>query len=608
MLKIRLFGTLDVVRGEEGERLESLLGQPKRLALLTILADRQLAGPVRREQLLALLWPERAPSKGRHALNTTLTRLREVLGSDVLRGRHEETLWLSPDHVRSDVCEFQRALQEDRPADVVETYRGPFLQGFRLPEGREYEEWAEKRRQRYEQQAYRATLKAAAESREAGDLEEAEAAYRRALEIRPLREDALTGLLRVLAQRGNRTAALRRYSHFRERLDKELGTVPSAELKEVVEQIRSEAGSTTSSGSPSDTIGSGIAHLHSSSDAGAAGKAVPAARPAAYDLHRLGKYYWYHRFRFGLEAALECFEQAIEIDDEYAAPYTGLADIHTVTALYRLAPPNRVREAARSAIDRALALDSELADAWHSEGLFRAFFNADWSGALSAFRRATELNPTSARHRMWIGFLGRFQTDSPDDVDEQLSRAEELAPRSDYVLAVLGLAAVLDRRYSDVVRLGNQATEIESQAFFPWLTKGFGLLHQGDAEAGLSAMEEAAELAERTPFVLGVLGSAFALVGKTDRTRAILRELEARTEEEFVAPIFFGMLNGALGETESALDSLREEIEMYNAGSFALLAGHIWPELDREPEYRGMLQDVGLDLPPSQLAVESVAD
>lgn len=94
MLRFQTFGTIDL-RREDGERLDELLDQPKRLALLAVLAAHQSAGPVRREKLISLLWPESAPSSARTALSTTLSRLRDTLGEEALRGRGEESIALS---------------------------------------------------------------------------------------------------------------------------------------------------------------------------------------------------------------------------------------------------------------------------------------------------------------------------------------------------------------------------------------------------------------------------------------------------------------------------------------------------------------------------------
>lgn len=255
MIRFQTFGTIDL-RREDGERLDALLGQPKRLALLAVLAVRQPAGPVRREKLVSLLWPDSSPSSARAALSTTLSRLRNALGEGVLRGRGEESIGLSEDHVRSDVATFQTAYGEERYRAAVELYEGPFLEGFRPPEARPFEEWMARRRDEYGQQAYRAAMEAAGKARSEGDLGPAEACLRKACEIEPLREEPVQGLVTLLADRGDRATAVQLYRQFCSRLEEKVGLSPSDAFKGRVRALQSGSDGRTDephASSPEDT-------------------------------------------------------------------------------------------------------------------------------------------------------------------------------------------------------------------------------------------------------------------------------------------------------------------------------------------------------------------
>lgn len=239
MLRFRTFGTIDL-RREDGERLEDLLGQPKRLALLAYLADRQPSGPVRREQILSLLWPDSAPSSARHALSSTLSRLRQTLGKEVIRGTGKETLWLSREYFRSDAAAFQEALEAGPPREALDLYRGPFLEGFRPPDSRPYEDWMEQRRGTYRRRAYEAGLEAGVEARNGGNPEAAEDCLRRAHELEPLREEAAEELVQGLVEQGRRGDGRRVYEEYRKRLRDELDRAPSTSFEELVAGLPSD--------------------------------------------------------------------------------------------------------------------------------------------------------------------------------------------------------------------------------------------------------------------------------------------------------------------------------------------------------------------------------
>lgn len=240
MLEFRTFGTIDV-RSGSGERVAPLLDQPKRLALLAVLAARPADELLLREKLVSLLWPDCSPSAGRSSLNTTLSRLRRDLGAEVFRGTGTGTVGLSSAHFRSDAQQFLEALEADRPRRAAELYRGPFLEGFSLSGNRAFEEWVERRRSRFRRRAYRAALRAGEEARAGDDLEQATASFRRALEIDPVREEAATGLIRVLAERGHRSEALQVGQRFQEKRREELELPSSGEVRGLIDELRTPA-------------------------------------------------------------------------------------------------------------------------------------------------------------------------------------------------------------------------------------------------------------------------------------------------------------------------------------------------------------------------------
>ena len=236
VIELRTLGTIDV-RTAGGERRSSLLDQPKRLALLAMLSARRPGEIVRREQLVSRLWPDSSPSAGRSALNTTLSRLRRELGEEVFLETGSETLGLAPRTLRSDVGQFVEAVDEGRFRRAAELYRGRFLEGFRLPGNRPFEEWLERRRTTYGRQAYRAAVRTGEAEREEGDLESAEAAYLRALEIAPLQQEAAAGLIRVLDDMGRWSDALQVLRRFEERRRDAPGLPPATELRELIERL-----------------------------------------------------------------------------------------------------------------------------------------------------------------------------------------------------------------------------------------------------------------------------------------------------------------------------------------------------------------------------------
>src|SRR5256885_1820556 len=122
------------------------------------------------------------------------------------------------------------------------------------------------------------------------------------------------------------------------------------------------------------------------------GEGMPLVMPAtgnldAYHLYLKGRYYLAQR-GLGLKKALECFDQALAFDPNYALAYAGLADACTVLAQYGLAPPNVLRPRARAAVQKALDLAPDLAEVACASGAVGFICEWDWPRAARDLRRA----------------------------------------------------------------------------------------------------------------------------------------------------------------------------------------------------------------------------
>ena len=123
MLRLNTFGRLFVER--DGQRLSGAAAQPRRLALLALLAASGDKGTTR-DRLLAMLWSETDEERARKGLNQALYALRQEMGADeVFLGTQD--LRLNPDLVTSDVALFTAALRADRLEQAAGEYAGPFL-------------------------------------------------------------------------------------------------------------------------------------------------------------------------------------------------------------------------------------------------------------------------------------------------------------------------------------------------------------------------------------------------------------------------------------------------------------------------------------------------
>lgn len=83
VIRLSVLGAVDAFDGE-GHRLNTLLAQPRRVALLVMLAIESMHGGCARERLLATFWPEQTPARASTNLRQALAFLRHVVGKEVV--------------------------------------------------------------------------------------------------------------------------------------------------------------------------------------------------------------------------------------------------------------------------------------------------------------------------------------------------------------------------------------------------------------------------------------------------------------------------------------------------------------------------------------------
>src|SRR5207247_363933 len=152
MIQLRMLGRLSLTAAD-GREVHTLLGQPRRFALLAYLAAATPPGFHRRDSLLALFWPELDQEHARTALRQALRVVRAALGAEAVATRGDEEVGLDVDRVWCDVAAFDRAVDGGGLREALELYRGPLLEGFFISDGPEFERWLESERARLREAA-----------------------------------------------------------------------------------------------------------------------------------------------------------------------------------------------------------------------------------------------------------------------------------------------------------------------------------------------------------------------------------------------------------------------------------------------------------------------
>lgn len=245
-LHLALLGGLRITEG--GEPLPGLTSHKGQALLCYLALSRR---PHTRDALASLLWSDNPQEEARANLRAVLFLLRKVASPHLLVTRDTVAFNLQSRY-RLDVDLFRdkiasgnaRQANGDAGAltalrEAMEIYQGEFLDGYYVPGASLFEEWVLTERQWLHGIAIEALQLLAGECIHLSDTQAAINYLNRLLVLEPWREEARRDLMRLLAETGQRSAALAEYETCRRILLAELGVEPGEETTTLYRQILS---------------------------------------------------------------------------------------------------------------------------------------------------------------------------------------------------------------------------------------------------------------------------------------------------------------------------------------------------------------------------------
>ena len=235
----------------------------------------------------------------------------------------------------------------------------------------------------------------------------------------------------------------------------------------------------------------------------------------------------------GVDLGLRHAKRALEIDPDFAAAWSALADCHILRATRGMAPPAEAAAEATAAARRALELDPSLADAHVSIGVVQ-MHTGDMHGCIRSLKHAIELNPALAlAHNMLARALSTFERH--DEALVAALRSVSLDPLAVMLHTILGDVYYFARQYEKAVLSYRMSIELDPRfaSAHTDLARAFEAL--GRFDEGRAAYETGRRLSG------GIAGPSFGLAhleaaaGNVPEARRILGELTMARAQRVVS-------------------------------------------------------------------------
>jgi len=223
---------------------------------------------------------------------------------------------------------------------------------------------------------------------------------------------------------------------------------------------------------------------------------------------------WNLRTKDGFYKAIKHFERAINLDEEYAEPYTGLADTYSMMAGYNFAKPHDAMPKAKSFAKLAIEKNPHFAGGYTSLAWIQHGYEREWNNAEQNYLKAIELNPNYATANQWFS-IHLSQLAKHTEAIKFAVKATELDPESMIIKLAAAQIFYFAGQNDMALQYCNEASTIDP--FFSttmWLK--YAKIYEIYAEEDIAHIKKAIRLFPAQPMNRKVLANVYLKQGNRE--------------------------------------------------------------------------------------------
>ena len=245
----------------------------------------------------------------------------------------------------------------------------------------------------------------------------------------------------------------------------------------------------------------------------------------AYSVYLRGIFYWSKFTPDNIKKAVTLFEEAIGLDPDFAAAYSGLANCYNIYGAFGVMLPRIAYTKARDYAHKALELDDELYDSHLSLALVNILYDWEPEIAWPSIKRAIELNPGASNvhyvHAIFLHSQGRIS-----EAVEKMEDAYRIDPLSMPINKNLAFVYLCSGRYQDAYNQVEKAMEIDPTHTMILEIKGWYYLMKKEIEKAYEVFEHCVSSDPSNLKAFAGMGYAYAVTGRTDDAKRMPGQTE----------------------------------------------------------------------------------
>ena len=312
------------------------------------------------------------------------------------------------------------------------------------------------------------------------------------------------------------------------------------------------------------------------------------ANPEAFDAYLKGYYFFERNTSKDTDMAAKYYEKATQLDPSYALAWVGLSRARNWQADIGLIPAEEGHRLAREAVERALALNPNLAAAHGQMGRIKRQVDFDWPGMDVSIQRAIALEPGNPEFvrsaALSAGILGRF-----DEALELSRRAVDMDPLNAGSWENLGEIEFFTGHLDDAVADLKKALEPNTDNWHGHVFLSQIYIVQGRPQ---DALPEIALLQDQNALRLYLYALAYHALGREKESDAALSELIAKYQatDTYSIAVIYAFRN----QSDEAFEWLDRAYAEHNDGLIQTKIDPLLKNLHNDPRFATFLKKLNL--------------
>ena len=321
---------------------------------------------------------------------------------------------------------------------------------------------------------------------------------------------------------------------------------------------------------------------------------APVTNVAAYTQYLRGLHYLNKLTPADSRKAIECFEEAIALEPNYAQPYARAAAAYSALGVTGQILPEKAFEIVHRYADKTLLIDDSIPEGHLAKGSAYLFYDWKWKEAFDELQKALQLNPSAIDAYQLLGYYYLTMGQKLKAV-EMLEEAEKIDPLSPVISQTLGNMYLFAGRYDEAIVQADKMLDLNPTMRISIELKGWATGLKGDWETALTFFKEVHRLTNHPLKGLIGLGFAYAHLGQEENALEVIRKMEQRQQQEpgsvidpEISAVWF-----ALGNFDKAFDYANRAVDKKVGPISYFFEYPQYKTAKKDPRYKELLRKQG---------------